>query len=97
MGMPGMPGMGMGFGGGGLGMAGTSGSAQELGNLIQVIITTVLPESWHEAGGPGRVEAFYPGLLVVNTNPQVHREIEKLLTMLRDANKQQPGAVIREK
>lgn len=50
--------------------------------LIRVIISTINADSWSVAGGPGSIEEFN-GLLVVRQSQQVHREVRKLLEMLR--------------
>jgi hypothetical protein len=52
-------------------------------HLMQLVSQIVKPDSWSEAGGPGSI-AEYGGLLVVRQNPQAHREVEKLLAMLRE-------------
>lgn len=65
--------------------------------LIEVVTTTVLPDSWSDVGGPGSIAAYHHGLLVVNHHAQAHRRIEKVLQMLRDALGEQPGAVVRER
>jgi hypothetical protein len=52
-------------------------------HLMQLVTQIVKPDSWSEAGGPGSI-AEYGGLLVVRQNPQAHREVEKLLAMLRE-------------
>ncbi len=54
--------------------------------LINVISTTVLPESWNLNGGHATCAAFN-GSLVIKQSPQAHREIEQLLDMLRKASK----------
>jgi len=92
----GMPGSAM-SGGGGLGAAQPGARVPELNTLIHVLTYTVMPDSWQEAGGPGTVDAYYGGLLIVNNNPQAHRKIDKLLKMMRDAAQQPPGSVVREK
>jgi hypothetical protein len=105
-GMGGMPGAGMGMAMGGGADAGMMGmdsgggaSASQmryLETLIQVVTTTVMPDSWMENGGNGAVSAYHNGLLIVNHHPQAHRKIEQLLRMLREASKDRPGAVVRE-
>jgi hypothetical protein len=52
--------------------------------LIQVIITAVAPNTWHDSGGFGTISEFN-GLLVVNHNARTHRQIEKVLGMLRES------------
>ena len=90
-----MGGVPMGMGGG---MGPTDASMLPfMGTLIQVITTTVMPESWTSSGGSGSVAAYHNGLLVVNHHPNAHRKIEQLLRMLRDASKDRPGTVVRER
>ena len=53
-------------------------------SLIEVITTSVEPESWTDVGGPGSIKEFENSeALVVSQNRRVHREIEQLLTTLR--------------
>ena len=51
-------------------------------DLVDLITSTVTPESWDHNGGLGVVRAFR-GALVVTHNPNVHRKIERLLNELR--------------
>lgn len=57
--------------------------------LIEIITTTVLPESWRAAGGvAGEMKSFCgPGMLalVVTHNDAGHEQVESLLKALRDA------------
>ena len=93
--MPGgMPGA---MGSDGSGMVMGSAFPPFMGTLISVISTTVLPESWTEQGGPGSVAAYHGGLLVVNHHAKAHQKIDQLLKMLREASKDRPGAVVRER
>jgi general secretion pathway protein D len=79
----------------------TGGQAPDLvpdfDSLITLIQTTLEPDSWQPAGGHGSIEPYHGGLLVINQNGQTHRRIEKLLNMMRQARKAEPGAVIRER
>lgn len=52
-------------------------------HLMMLVSQIVKPDSWTEAGGSGSL-AEYGGLLVVRQSPQAHREVEKLLAMLRE-------------
>jgi hypothetical protein len=84
-------GAGGGYGGGGMGGMMGAGAVSGFGSqhdarashLMQLVSQIVKPDSWSEAGGPGSI-AEYGGLLVVRQNPQAHREVEKLLAMLRE-------------
>jgi hypothetical protein len=104
MGMGGPPGMAGGESGmmssgmhpGGMGMSSTT-PYQYMTTLIQVVTMTVMPESWTTSGGPGSVSAYHGGLLVVNHHAQAHQKIEQLLRMLREASKDRPGAIVRER
>jgi hypothetical protein len=87
-GFAGGPGGGLGAGAmgpGGLGGGyGGFGVDQQHSALVNVIISTIHPNSWAEAGGEGSVTEFN-GLLIVKHSQTVHREIKQLLTMMREA------------
>jgi hypothetical protein len=60
--------VGDGFGGGG----GRGGGAEpDFESLIELITTTVKPDSWDDAGGPGTISEFYGGVRV-DTKGLVH-------------------------
>lgn len=77
-------------GGGGFGGGGSTGKESphrepsDADNLIQVITTTVNPDSWDEVGGPGTI-AEYKGMLAVTQTGVIHEEVERLLNMLHQA------------
>ncbi|MCH7990261.1 MAG: hypothetical protein IID46_14060, partial [Planctomycetes bacterium] len=58
--------------------------------LIEVMTSTVLPDSWELNGGYGTIEEFN-GLLVVRASQEVHREIKNLLEMMREAAQENHG------
>jgi general secretion pathway protein D len=65
---------------GGLG----GGSAADFGPLIDLITTTISPQSWDDVGGPGSIEGFDTNLsLVVSQTQEVHEQIADLLEQLR--------------
>ncbi len=80
-GMAGMaPGSGMGFGPGG----GTPGPMADFDSLIELITTTVRPESWQSFGGPGSIRPMENNLtLIVSQTQEVHEQIADLLQQLR--------------
>ncbi|REJ67357.1 MAG: general secretion pathway protein GspD [Planctomycetota bacterium] len=52
--------------------------------LIELITTTIEPDSWEEAGGAGRIAEFETNLsLVVSSTQEVHDKIRDLLEQLR--------------
>ena len=52
--------------------------------LIEILTTTVDPDSWEEAGGEGQIsEGRHP--LVISQTPRVLRRIEAMLAALRNA------------
>ena len=53
-------------------------------DLIDVVTTTVVPDSWDEVGGPGSLTDF-KGLLTINQTEEVHEKVENLLNMLHKA------------
>jgi hypothetical protein len=50
-------------------------------NLVQVVMSTVDPDSWDEVGGPGNA-VEYKGMLVVLQTPDCHAKVEKLLNLM---------------
>lgn len=54
--------------------------------LIELITTTVHPESWDEVGGPGSISG-YRGTLVLSQTVEVHEDIAQLLAAARKAKK----------
>ncbi|MEK6249185.1 MAG: hypothetical protein N2C12_13470, partial [Planctomycetales bacterium] len=72
-----------GGGGGGGGGAGSSSTA-DFDSLINLITTTIEPDSWEDVGGPGTVAPFETNLsLVVSQTQEVHEKIADLLRQLR--------------
>ena len=72
--------MPMGFGPGGLG----GGSQADFDSLIELITTTISPESWTEVGGEGSISPYENNLtLVVSQTQEVHEDIVDLLEQLR--------------
>lgn len=93
MGQAGMPnpagggaagGNGMGIPGIGSGGAAGGGVIADFEPLIELIQTTISPESWDEVGGPGTMSEFRANLsLVVSNTQEVHEQIQALLDQLR--------------
>ena len=83
--MPGMsagarPTQTMGAGPGGLG----GGVIADFDTLIELITTTIEPDSWDEVGGPGTIAEFPTNLsLVISQTQEVHEKISDLLEQLR--------------
>lgn len=74
------PGNGIGGGPGGFG----GGVQPDFDSLIELITTTVEPDSWEELGGPGSVAPFATNLsLVVSQTQEVHDRLADLLAQLR--------------
>ncbi len=76
------------LGGGGAersGPGGMGGGAQaDFDTLIELITTTVKPQTWDEVGGPGSISEFPNNLsLVISQTQDVHEEIVDLLEQLR--------------
>jgi general secretion pathway protein D len=65
---------------GGLG----GGSQADFGPIIDLITTTISPDSWDDVGGPGSISGFDTNLsLVVSQTQEVHEQIADLLEQLR--------------
>lgn len=61
------------------------GKATDAAEVAEVLRTTIEPQTWDSAGGPGVVEYFaQPGVLVVSQSAEVHDEVSRLLTRLRE-------------
>ena len=70
----------LGFGPGGPG----GGSQADFETLIELITTTVEPESWEDLGGSGTLAEFPTNLsLVVSQTQEVHEKVADLLAQLR--------------
>jgi len=80
-GMNGMPkNLPVGSGPGGLG----GGAQADFDSLIDLIKTTIKPQSWDDAGGVGSISPFETNLsLVVSQTQDVHEELADLLEQLR--------------
>jgi general secretion pathway protein D len=61
-------------------------------SLIELIVTSVRPQSWPEGTGPGPISIFEPGkCLVISQTRPVHDEIGRLLRALRAAKQASNG------
>jgi general secretion pathway protein D len=70
----------MAAGPGGLG----GGVIADFDSLIELITTTISPQSWDEVGGPGSISGFDTNLsLVVSQTQEVHEQLADLLEQLR--------------
>ena len=77
---PGAGGQNMGAGPGGMG----GGVIADFDTLIDLITTTIEPDSWDEVGGPGTIAEFPTNLsLVISQTQEVHDKISDLLEQLR--------------
>jgi general secretion pathway protein D len=67
------------------GPGGMGGGVQaDFDSLIDLITTTIAPESWVDVGGPGSIKEFATNLsLVVSQTQDVHEQIADLLQQLR--------------
>ncbi|HTQ40175.1 MAG TPA: hypothetical protein VMJ32_14205 [Pirellulales bacterium] len=67
------------------GPGGMKGGAQaDFDTLIDLITSTISPQSWSEMGGPGTIQGYDTNLsLVVSQTQEVHEQIADLLTQLR--------------
>ena len=69
----------------GFGPGAPGGGAQaDFQSLIELITTTIAPDSWDEVGGPGAIQEFEGNLsLVVSQTQDIHDQIADLLDQLR--------------
>ena len=65
----------------------------ELDNLIDLITTTISPETWDVVGGPSVATSFaIRKAIVCSTTDDVHDDIERLFQLLRDSRKAKNAA-----
>jgi general secretion pathway protein D len=71
--------------GSGSGAGGMGGAAlADFDTLIELIESTIAPETWDEVGGPGAIEEFPTNLsLVISQTQDVHEQVADLLEQLR--------------
>ena len=73
-------GQNLGGGPGGLG----GGAQADFDTLIELITSTIAPQTWDDVGGPGSIAGFDTNLsLVVSQTQEVHEQIADLLDQLR--------------
>jgi general secretion pathway protein D len=72
-------------GGAGIGPGGMGGGVQaDFDPLIDLITSTIEPDSWQDVGGPGSISGFDTNLsLVVSQRQDIHERIADLLEQLR--------------
>lgn len=64
----------------------SSATYQDFDTLIDLITSTVQPDTWTDNGGQGSINGFPRGsLLVVSQTEEIQEEIQQLLNMLRGA------------
>lgn len=63
-------------------MAATAQAGKSGEELTQLILNAVEPDSWQDAGGSGYLQLFN-GILVVPQHDSAHRELDALLSDLR--------------
>jgi hypothetical protein len=88
---------GRGMGGGGVIPRPASAEEQRVDDLIDLVTSIVAPDSWDDVGGPGAI-SVYDGLVVVAQTARVHKSVERLFDMLREAaglEVPMPGRVVR--
>ncbi len=67
-----------------IGGAAGGGSVADFDSLIELIETTVAPETWESLGGPSNMQPYAQNLsLVISTTSEVHDQIVELLESLR--------------
>ncbi|MCR4412352.1 MAG: VIT domain-containing protein, partial [Thermoguttaceae bacterium] len=72
------------FGAGGAAMGPSAGALADFDSVIELITTTIRPNTWDNVGGPGSIAVFQPTLdFVVSATDEVHDEIAALLDRLR--------------
>ena len=78
-----------GFGGGPLGGGFVAADAR-FEPLVSLMVETITPDSWADSGGTGTIHAVaHLGVVVVRQTDEVHEQIEQLIAVLRQAQREQ--------
>ena len=65
-------------------------------SLIDLIVTTIDPDTWEDVGGPGSIAEFATNLsLVISQTQEVHDKIDRLLAQLREIQDEQVTIEVR--
>jgi general secretion pathway protein D len=60
------------------------GTGPDFDSLVELVTSTIAPQSWQEVGGPGAISGYENNLsLVVSQTQEVHEQIADLLEQLR--------------
>jgi hypothetical protein len=51
--------------------------------LIDLIVATIVPDSWADVGGPGECHTVLGGWLIVSQTQSIHEQVEQLFRQLR--------------
>jgi hypothetical protein len=65
-----------------------------MGELIEMLTSTLDPDSWDDTGGPGTIKEFRPPgarLIVVTQNQEIHEQIAELLAAIRRVRRTRPA------
>lgn len=67
---------------------GTGFPAGDFDSLIEMIETTITPNTWESLGGPSNIQPLNQKrkAIIVSTRMEVHDQIERLLTVFRESN-----------
>jgi general secretion pathway protein D len=66
---------------------------EDYDTVIDMVTSTVAPDSWTDNGGSGSITGFR-GLLVISQTEAIHQEVEDLLKQVRAGERSEPGDVI---
>ncbi|HEY4312594.1 MAG TPA: hypothetical protein VGN12_24305 [Pirellulales bacterium] len=72
-------------------------ATSSFGALMNLITSTIQPDSWEDNGGPGSIQAFNRDYLVFSQKQEVHDETAQLFEKLREELKAHSHAVNPEK
>ncbi|MFO0897691.1 MAG: hypothetical protein U0836_09750 [Pirellulales bacterium] len=68
-------------------------ASESANTLMDLIVTTVAPDSWDEVGGPGSI-VYRDGALAVSQTEEVHQQLAGLLAALNQARAEHAPRVI---
>lgn len=68
-----------------IGLFRTSGPTKDFDSLIEIVTSVIPPDSWDDVGGPGAIDSFRSGLLIVSQTHEVHELLKDFLNELHRA------------
>ncbi|MGI9470509.1 MAG: hypothetical protein ACR2NZ_03175 [Rubripirellula sp.] len=72
-------------------LEGTGATSEESGDMVKLITSTIVPDTWEQLGGPSTAQPYLPArnkrpAIVVSTTSDIHDRIAEMFNALRESN-----------